>query len=87
MPYPNEHAARQHDPSKYKDFRRSTLKLPKGISAIIGILPNGKTEIQALRFDRKLWTPSQAKKWLREHNFKTNLETATNKNVSWNGII
>lgn len=66
MPYPAEHAARMHDPDKYKSFARK--ELAPGISAIFGVLANGKTEIQAYRFDRKKFTPAQAKKWLKDHD-------------------
>jgi hypothetical protein len=87
MPYPNEHAARQLEPGSFKAFRRSALGLPKGISAIIGVRSNGKTAIQSLRFDAKYWTPSQARKWLKSHNFKSTLEEATKKNVDWSRIL
>jgi hypothetical protein len=87
MPYPNEHAARQIEPSKYKSFRRSNLNFPRGISAIIGILSNGKTEIQSLRFDKKFWTVERAQRWLKNHNFKTTIEAATAKCIDWNGVL
>jgi hypothetical protein len=75
MPYPNEHAARQKDPGKYDDFRRA--KWPGstvGVSVIYGIYGKGenrKAEIQSLRFNAKKFTPEQAKKWLKSHNFST----------------
>ncbi len=87
MPYPNEHAARQEEPGKYKNFRRSKLGFPSGISAIIGILSIGKSEIQSLRFDRKKWTVDAARRWLKKHNFKTTIEATTQKNFDWNGIL
>lgn len=70
MPFPNEHAARLSSPDRFKKFRRSPKGFPKGISAIVGILSTGKSEIQSLRFDKKIWTPNAAKKWLRDHGFK-----------------
>jgi len=70
MPFPNEHAARQADPKQFSSFRRKPMKGEKGISIIFG-LKDGKSEIQSLRFDRKQWTPRSAKKWLRDHSFKT----------------
>lgn len=74
-PYPNEHAARQNPPGKYDTFRRGSLPgAPAGISVIWGIRTiAGKkvSEIQALRFSAKSWTPEAAKKWLKDHGFKT----------------
>ena len=67
MPYPNEHAARVSDPKQYDSFARKTIA--PGISAVLGI-KNGKSEIQAYRFDRKKFTPAQAKKWLADHDIK-----------------
>lgn len=92
MPFPNEHAARQVDPGEFSEFRRTHLSgFPKGIDAIIGIKASGKTAIQSLRFDRKLWTPNQSKKWLKDHGFKTTLEEATpvqkDTHNMWSGIL
>lgn len=67
MPYPNEHAARINDPSDYDEFARK--KIAPGIDAIFGI-KEGKSEIQAYRFDSKKFTPEQAQKWLDEHKIK-----------------
>lgn len=75
MPLPNEHAARQTDPGQYDTFRRYTPPgFPKGVSVILGIKGTGKnkkSEIQSIRFDKKLWTIEAAKKWLKDHGFKT----------------
>jgi hypothetical protein len=87
VPFPNEHAARQKEPGKYRGFRRSKLGFPEGITAIVGLLRGGGTEIQSLRFDRKKWTVEQARRWLKKHNFKTTIEAAAKKNVDWNGIL
>lgn len=70
MPYPGEHAARLKPPERYKRFRRENDKFGKGIHAIWGILPDGKVELQAIRFDRKRFSPDEARKWLEEHNFE-----------------
>lgn len=78
-PYPNEHAARQSDPGKYKSFRRQNDKLGPGISVVFGITSDGKAEIQTIRFDSSKFTPEQARAWLKEHDFKTGLEPATGK--------
>ncbi len=64
MPYQNEHAARIHDPSGYTSFARK--QIASGIDAIFGV-KNGKSEIQAYRFNRKVYTAAQAKAWLKAH--------------------
>lgn len=77
-PYPNEHAARQNDPSKYDSFRRVNNKLGSGISVIFGI-KDGKSEIQSIRFSASKFTPAEARKWLKAHDYKTTLEPAKKK--------
>jgi hypothetical protein len=81
MPFPNEHAARQTDPGKYDTFRRAHPKgFPAGVDVIYGIWTVGgkkKSEIQTLRFKSNKWTVSQARKWLKDHGFKTAIERAT----------
>ena len=67
-PYPNEHAARLHDPDKYTGFRRDNDAGGPGIDFIFGILADGGTELQAIRFDKNRYTVTQAKAWLREHD-------------------
>jgi HK97 family phage major capsid protein len=67
-PYPNEHAARLEDPDKYQGFRRKNDAFGEGIDAILG-LKDGKAELQAIRFDKQLFTVAEAKAWLEEHNY------------------
>lgn len=67
MPYRQEHAARMVRPSKYGKMRRGHLG--KGIDVIYGI-KDSKAEIQAYRFDRTKWTPSEAQAWLKSHGKK-----------------
>jgi len=81
-PFPNEHAARQNPPSKYVRFRRENNKFGPGIHVIWGITSDQKTEIQSIRFSASKFTPEQARKWLKEHKYKTNLEVATKKSTS-----
>ena len=71
MPYPNEHAMRLNQPDKYKRIRRQNDKFGPGIDAIFGVTEDGKTELQAIRFDKSKFTPEQAKKWLEDHDYKT----------------
>ena len=77
-PYPNEHAARLHDPDKYDSFRRDNDAGGPGIDFIYGIMSDGGTELQAIRFDKNRYTPTEAKDWLSKHDFKAILfEEAT----------
>lgn len=69
MPYPNEHAARLHDPKRYKRVRRENDKLGDGVHAIWGVLPDGTVELQAIRFDKSKFTADEARAWLKEHDY------------------
>lgn len=68
-PYPNEHAARLKDPSKYDSFARKNDELGDGIDAIYGI-KDGETELQAIRFDKTKYSVAEAKEWLKSHQFE-----------------
>lgn len=67
MPYSGEHAARLRDPSRYKKFRRENGKFGPGIDAIWGILPDGKVELQAVRFAKDKFTAAEARTWMSKH--------------------
>ncbi len=69
-PYLGEHAARLNDPDKYDKIRRQNDKFGEGIDAIWGVDKEGKTEIQAIRFDSSKFTAEEAKKWLEDHDMK-----------------
>ena len=78
MPFANEHRARQSSPDQFKDFRRTKPEgFPSGVEAIIGIKEDGGSEIQSVSFDASQWSPSEAKKWLADHDFSTTVEEAT----------
>jgi hypothetical protein len=80
MPFQNEHAARQTEPSEYKEFRRYTPKgFPMGLSTILGIKADGSSEIQSIRADKAKFSPSEFEKWLKEHDFKATIEEAIDK--------
>ena len=67
-PYPNEHAARLTDPDQYDSIRRVNDEGGPGVDFIYGI-KDGKSEIQAIRFDKNRFTPAEAKQWLADHDF------------------
>jgi len=70
MPYPNEHACRLKDPAKYDKFARENCEQKhdgKCIDVIYGIKEN-KSEIQAYRYDKEVWTEADAKKHCQEHD-------------------
>jgi len=69
-PYPNEHAARIASPDKFDKFRRQNDKFGAGINVIWGITSDGKTEIQAIRFDKDKFSVEDARKWLTDHEYK-----------------
>jgi len=62
-PYPNEHACRLKDPGQFERFARKNCEQKhdeKCIDVIYGI-KEGKSEIQALRYKKEVWTASEAK--------------------------
>lgn len=70
-PYANEHAGRLTDPGQYKRFARQNDKGGPGVDFVFGITADGKTELQAIRFDAQRFTAIEAKAWLKEHDNKT----------------
>jgi HK97 family phage major capsid protein/HK97 family phage prohead protease len=76
-PYPNEHAARLKEPGQYDSIRRVNNEGGQGVDFIYGI-KDGKSEIQAIRFDADQFSPAEARKWLSDHDFKAiSFEPAT----------
>lgn len=83
MPYPNEHAARIRQPG---DFQKDTFRrknIADGIDIIIGKLKGESSmTIQAYRFDADVFTASEAKKWLKDHDIKyISFEAASGKDM------
>jgi hypothetical protein len=66
MPFRTEHAARMADPKQFDRIRRKNNKFGRGIDAVFG-MKNGKSVLQAIRFDAAHFTPAMARKWLKEH--------------------
>jgi len=70
-PYPNEHAARIKEPGQYDRFRRKNNEFGDGIHVIYGIKEEEDvTEVQSIRFNSKKFTVAEAKKWLKDHDWK-----------------
>jgi hypothetical protein len=71
MPYENEHSCRLQDPSKYKRFARKNCEQKhdgKCIDVIYGIKDDNKSEIQALRYNKEIWTEEAARNHCKEHD-------------------
>lgn len=66
-PYPNEHSCRLLTPNGWDSVRRQNDKFGSGIHAIFGIKDN-KSQLQAIRFDKKKFTVTQARKWCKDHD-------------------
>jgi len=67
-PYPNEHSCRLESPSKYDKFRRekcAAKKNGKCIDFIYGI-KSGKSELQAMRFNKEIWDTEAARSYCKE---------------------
>lgn len=79
MPFPKEHSSRQNDPDKYIRIRRENDKFGSGIDVIWGVKSDGSVEVQAIRFDKNKYSPSEVKEWLKNHDYKTSIEQATEK--------
>jgi hypothetical protein len=73
-PFPNYHAFRLISPSEFESFRYEKDKLGSGIDVVWGIRLSGKTDIHTIRFVAKKWTFADAKKWIKDHDFKPILE-------------
>lgn len=80
MPFPNEHTARQTEPTQYEEFRRFVPEnAPEGLEMILG-LKNGDSEIQSIRAQADKMTPNEFREWLTEHEFSVeSVEEATRK--------
>jgi len=63
-PYENEHSCRLNDPGKYVKFNRKNCEQKhdgKCIDVIYGRKKDGKSEIQALRYPKKIWNAAAAR--------------------------
>jgi len=79
-PFPNEHWARIKNPDNFDQFRRKNDEFGSGIDVIYGKKKGGKMEVQAIRFDKDKFTVAEAKKWLKDNDYKAILfEPASGK--------
>jgi len=71
QPYPNEHACRVNEPTKYERFARKEFEHEgKKYYAIIGFFKDGGSEVQAYRYPKDIWTQAQAAEHCKEHDGK-----------------
>jgi len=85
MPYPQEHACRINNPDKYDKFNRKNCDQKhddKCIDVIYGI-KDGKSEIQALRYPKDIWTASAARSHCktRDGTFEAAAESSQEKQI------
>lgn len=76
-PFASEHAARVEDPATFKKdtFRRK--KITKGVTVILAKRPGSDSMVvQSYRFDAKVFTPAEAREWLKKHKVSAKLEPA-----------
>lgn len=69
-PYANEHACRLKNPDQFDSFARQNCKIKhddKCIDVIFGI-KDGKSQIQAYRYPKDVWTAATAKKHCTDHD-------------------
>ena len=79
-PYENEHSCRLEDPGKYDRFARKNCYQKhdgKCIDFIFGI-KEGKSEVQAMRFNKDVWTEEAAKNYCKDK--KGSFEAASKSN-------
>lgn len=70
MPFPNFHAARIADPGRFVRFRIAKNRGGRGIDFVFGFKSGGGSELQAVRFDKKLFSVAKARKWLKDRGFR-----------------
>ncbi len=70
MPYSGEHSCRLEDPGQYDRFaRKNCFQKHEGkcIDFIFGV-KEGKSEVQAMRYNKEVWTASEARSHCASHN-------------------
>src|SRR5262245_2350167 len=70
MPMPSTHSARQQDPALFSTCRMK--ELTSGVAAVVcRRKDNDKWEVQSIRLDADKFSPEEARKWLKDHDFST----------------
>ena len=87
-PFPNFHSCRLHSPGKYDRFARQNCKVKsngKCIDFIFGIKA-GKSELQAMRYKKGVWTASLARSHCKSKggSFEAASKKTKEKVVRWN---
>ena len=80
--FPNEHVLRC---AHHEYVRREVNKFGTGIHAVWGVLPRGALELASIHFDAEMFTPVEAKAWLRSHKYGVKLEKATGVSLRCSG--
>jgi hypothetical protein len=83
-----QHSAIIQDRTKYDKVRRKSNSFGTGIDAVFGITKNDKSELQEIRFDKEKFTVEEAKKWLKQHDYKSlEFYTDASKEESMFGVL
>jgi hypothetical protein len=71
MPLVTEHSGRIR-PKTFKFWSRSNNKGGPGVDFVFGSMTGkkGTWKLQAIRFDSKKFTPTQARAWMKSHGHK-----------------
>lgn len=72
MAYPDEHIATVAPKSadRFEDLSpRQQDEFAEGIDVVYGVRESGNTEVQSIRFDRRHFTESGARDWLKEYGY------------------
>jgi len=87
MPYPNFHSCRIKNPDLFQEGSIRTLHTKQpGLTILSGKLKStGKSEVQAFRYDKKVWTPSRAGNHCTSHS--GHFEPAIKKSIEADTVI
>ena len=64
----DEHTARLQDPGRFDSLHRKDGFFDEGVVTIFGVKA-GEAELQSFCFQTAVFTPAEARRWLREHGF------------------
>ncbi len=70
LPDHSDHSFALTDFNRYARLSQQPDKFEKGIHAVWGIQKDKPVELQAIRFDKALFSPAEARKWVKEHDYK-----------------